>query len=1030
MKRTIISNMGQRDRIYTLLMAMTTALTLLLSGNLAQPLFAEDGAARPLFLPFVQNKTSDEPDGKPTATVTPGPTEQPTGQPTAQPTEEPTKPAPVALGNGFFVDTQWRTSSASLETDTKGGNHLAFLYYHGLAENVPNSGAYFFCASGCDKPANWQGVRLGEEVNEIQLALTPQGNPRVLYRTRDTNNGWRFFYGACDGQCTEPSNWTLTHVASNQGMAPLEINDDELPQRTFALDPAGRPRLVYNDRAPQHFGTFYTFCDEACNDANNWQEVRINKDNGGVGPYRDEDLFYPALTFTPAGQPRVLADGVTMQDEFFLLYVACDTGCDQAANWQSAPLFPRGSGFEFSYDIAITADGKPRIAYYEGAHVNGGGNVLWYGWCHDNCTNSGNWERHQLGLPVLEGQEPDLELDSAGRPHIAYALYKDGGLGYSVCSSACESSGAQWKHQVVETRTQMAQTFSAALPTHCSSGIWNVLTPSLALDGSDKPHVAFDATYHGKCHYVGEDKWEPWNEMNLVWRAVRVRLTGSGAAAGGPTVTPTVTPSVTPSVTPGTPTPTVTPSVTPTSEPLPRLGYGKFMETQWQTSSSDAAVDGDNGIHMAYVHTEVFFPPDPDGDSNPTSAVYRYCATACEKDQNWISVELGTDVSEVQIGVTAGGLPRLLLLERAFENGMKMDRYVYAECNQKCANSGNWQLLPVITVPNELSWHWLRDPQDMSGYSREEERRSYFALDPFGRPRFVYTHDNDSFDGSAPGGYYAACDANCTDISNWWHTRFTQLRDNLGLIEWDHVEEPILTFAPDGSPRILAAITPAGVLSFTNLYYVACDFDCHLEENWQMAWLGNGDDVNGDWDMAIDPFGRPYVVITSWWKDGLRYGWCDIDCTNPDNWQVVDGPLLDIDNPDLEFSADGEPRIIYETWVFDQTGNNGQNILFHLKCISGCRSFESEWQYKGIESSQNIAAEYPATIPAACDDGRWTHLVPHYVLGNADTVFVAVDVTYFARCSYNEGSGAWQKHDDIIYNTVVRAARVVSFITP
>src|SRR5690606_32369427 len=143
-------------------------------------------------------------------------------------------------------------------------------------------------------------------------------------RTRTSNNGWAFIYGACDTKCTDPKQWTLTQVATNEGMAPIEISDDELPQRYFALDNSGRPRFVYNDRKGTHYGTFYRFCDTNCTDANNWNETRINKDNGGVGPYRDEDFYYPALTFSPTGQPRIIADGVTMQDEFFLYYLACD----------------------------------------------------------------------------------------------------------------------------------------------------------------------------------------------------------------------------------------------------------------------------------------------------------------------------------------------------------------------------------------------------------------------------------------------------------------------------------------------------------------------------------------------------------------------------------------------------------------------------------------------------------------------------------------------------------------------------------
>ncbi|MCC6454114.1 MAG: hypothetical protein IT328_04175 [Caldilineaceae bacterium] len=997
--------------ISILLLAMGLAIALFWSDRFASPVFAADIETRPLYLPAVQSAPAE---GTPNP-VTPAPA-------------TPTPPTPP-LTSAFFADMQWRTSSASIATDAQGGNHLAYVYYHGLAENVPNTGVYQFCARDCDTAAQWTAVRLGTEVNEIQLALTPQGRPRILYRTRAANNGWHFYYGSCDDQCTDAAHWTLTHVASNEGMAPLEISDDELPQRYFALDGAGRPRFVYNDRASTHYGTYYIFCDERCTDASQWREVRINKDNGNVGPYRDEDLFHPALTFSPSGQPRVVADGVSMQDEFFLYYVACDTGCDQVGNWQSAPLFPRGNGFEFSYDVEINADGGPRIAFYEGAHVNGGGNRLSYAWCNDNCTQGANWQRSELGLETLEGQEPDLELDAAGRPHIAYALYRGGGLGYSVCSAACEGAGAQWQHQVVENRTKLQEDWSVPLPLICSGGLWDGLTPVLSLDGNGNPHIAYDVTHYARCHYVGENEWEPWSEMNLVWRAVRVRLSGRGATPGTPTVTPTVTPGTpTATVTPATPTPTVT--VTP-SPPLPaRLGSGLFPETAWRTSSSDMAIDQANGIHLVYVYTEALIAPDPDGANNPTAAVYRYCPSACEQAQSWSSVTLSEAVSEAQIGITPGGKPRLLLLVRAEEATGPADRYLYAECNANCTTLNGWQLSPIVTVPNDLSWHWIDDPQDMEDWARESQPRRYFALDPAGRPRFVYYHYNTDVDPNGVGAYYAACNDACTTPGNWTHTRVSEVTDWSGTLEWEILERPILAFTPEGSPRMLAAVLPLGILRFPGLYYLACDANCAEGSNWQKAQIGNGDDANGNWDMALDPAGRPYVVISTWWQEGLRYAWCDANCLDTTSWQVAQGPNLDAQGPDLEMDAQGEPRIVYKTTDYDETGNNPDNSLYYLKCTGNCRSTDAQWQSVRIETSEHLRAEWPASVPPACAAGEWYQFVPSLALAPAGTAHVAVDTGYIAPCQYDAATGTWQPGEDYTYSTVWRAARTVTFPQP
>jgi hypothetical protein len=405
--------------------------------------------------------------------------------------------------------------------------HLGYLYYQAVEENAPTYGVYLYCAGECQNTANWNGVALGEVVNEIQVAVTPNGEPRVLYRQSSTEgNGNDYYYAECNQNCTDPNQWGLTQVATARGMAPLELHDDELPQRYFALDPEGRPRFVYNDndswRDPDHLGTFYAYCDSACTDAANWFETRINKDNNNQGPYRSEDFYYPSLTFSRDGQPHVLVDGTSMMDESFLFYVSCAGSCGNMDNWISTPLFKRGSGVNVAYDVELDAQDRPRLAFYEGAQLEGKGDRLWYGWCNQACTNTANWQRYEVGLDWGEGQAPDLELDATGKPRIAYALYDQGGLGYGYCDSACETIGGQWQHRVVETASDLASLWPVAYPPHCDGGLWNGLTPVLSLDKNGNALIGYDATYHARCWYNLETReWEVFHQFHLVWRTAR-----------------------------------------------------------------------------------------------------------------------------------------------------------------------------------------------------------------------------------------------------------------------------------------------------------------------------------------------------------------------------------------------------------------------------------------------------------------------------------------------------------------------------
>ncbi len=376
----------------------------------------------------------------------------------------PPPPPPASVSGKLFVDTEYKTSSASIQVDAQGGMHLAYYNYE-PAEN-PTYGVYLYCASACEKAANWNGVAMGELVNEIQLRLTPSGQPRIIYRTASQvrANGNDYYYAACDQNCTNPAKWSVLYLTSSSGIGVIDLNkDDALPQRYFALDPDGRPRFIYNDGVTGHLGTFYAFCDGGCTEAANWFETQINKDNGNQGPFRDENFHYPVLAFTSQGQPRVVTDGTSMNDEFFLYYLSCNSNCHLRESWQNIPIYERGSGPNVSYDLDIDAQNRPRVAFYEGAKLNAQGDRLFYAWCNSSCTNAANWQRKNLGLGINEGRGPDLELDAAGKPRIAYALYSAGGLGYSWCNSSCDSTTATWQHQVTESRTALDAAWPVAI---------------------------------------------------------------------------------------------------------------------------------------------------------------------------------------------------------------------------------------------------------------------------------------------------------------------------------------------------------------------------------------------------------------------------------------------------------------------------------------------------------------------------------------------------------------------------------------
>ncbi len=444
-------------------------------------------------------------------------------QPT--PTTPPPTPNPGGTSGLYFEQTR-RTDSASAAIDPRGGMHAAFVDSVSYSEHPAVT--YTFCAgskTACATSTNWQSVRLSDQVDEVQLALTPSGQPRLLIQTwRSADSTKVFLYGACDANCAQVQSWTLTEAATAWGTAVADVHRTIMPQRFFALDRQGHPRFVYYDRnwftEPDHLGMFYASCDEECAQTQSWTSTPIGGEQQGA----NTTFEYPSLTFTSKGQPRVVAHiNIHGSDQSGISYIGCDADCTTGENWRHVVLYERGSGFDVGWDIAVDAQDRPRITFFPGTLAEGRGERLYYIWCNSEtfatCLDVTQWQGTTLGLPARSGKQPDLVIDPQGRPRIAFL--DNGNLGYLSCSAQCEAEQAQWAFKEVETHTAMKQANPKAIPATCNADLWTPLAPVLALDTQGNPHIAYDVLVEAHCQYIDPDDQKPFSRFERIWRGVR-----------------------------------------------------------------------------------------------------------------------------------------------------------------------------------------------------------------------------------------------------------------------------------------------------------------------------------------------------------------------------------------------------------------------------------------------------------------------------------------------------------------------------
>lgn len=487
---TVISSIRNRFSIAAILIALWAWVAV--ESRPSSTLYAQEAPTQAennsqIFLPYLQ--------GSGNAPVTP-----------------PSQPVEGAL----FLDRTHHTYGPDIAVDKNGGMHTV---YFATTESVHGVYPAFYAhchpsaANDCGDVSKWPRVLLANETRSIQIELTQNGNPRVLIKRNDPSHHTRpfaFIYAACDLNCTSAAGWKTVHVSNTSDHWP------EITPRTphfFALDPEDRPRFVYWDlhAGQERKGFYYTFCDEGCTEAQNWYEFLIT----------DHYLTYPALQFTAQGDPRILASVSTDSGNFVLVYLACDSDCHIPDQWKAAGILPAGGGDYSGFALRLDKQDRPRLVFYQGWLDDGGGKQLYYFWCNDNCAVADQWDG--VALMAENGYEPNLALDGAERPRIAYRNAKDDGIGYIWCNEQCESAQGNWQGGLLESAETLAKDLAIPVAPHCTLAYWfGGFKPSLTLDGEGNPRILYEAAQYQRCtqrqgRSAASTIQKSWNAVRLIF---------------------------------------------------------------------------------------------------------------------------------------------------------------------------------------------------------------------------------------------------------------------------------------------------------------------------------------------------------------------------------------------------------------------------------------------------------------------------------------------------------------------------------
>lgn len=275
---------------------------------------------------------------------------------------------------------------------------------------------------------------------------------------------------------------------------------------------------------------------------------------------------------------------------------------------------------------------------------------------------------------------------------------------------------------------------------------------------------------------------------------------------------------------------------------------------------------------------------------------------------------------------------------------------VYGYCPPTdCSKAANWQYAELL----------------------DETREVQLSLTTAGQPRLLIVTNSAVYSGGKDY-HYAACNASCTQSSQWTITR---VLSSWGTDSFDvnNDRTPQHSFALDhqGRPRFFYQDRNYFYAEpdHYGAFYAYCDANCTNAASWQQTEVGRFINYDAElFDLPSLTFtstGQPRVISRVYAKNadgseaptGLYYYECNASCGQTASWQRVfliptGTGALPHPSWDIELDSSNRPRVVIFTGT-DLTPESVENSLLYLWCNTNCLDVNN-WDFNSVGLAREV----------------------------------------------------------------------------